>query len=284
MAANTALKTPAPPPGAPPGAPQAQPADIQIDIRNLGKVYGGTSSDNMVVALDGVDLRIRRGEFISLLGPSGCGKSTLLGIVAGFQSASSGTLLQNGRPIVKPDPSRTVVFQDYALFGWMTVQQNVEFGLKAKGMAKKERAEIARSLIDMVRLTGFEEKYPHQISGGMKQRAAIARALAPDPDILLMDEPFGALDAQTRVLLQEEIARISSEAGKTVIFVTHGIDEAVFLADRVVVMSPRPGRVREEVTVPLPRPRTAEMRSDPWFVSTVNDLWETLKPEWQKGE
>ncbi|MBB3265080.1 NitT/TauT family transport system ATP-binding protein [Azospirillum sp. OGB3] len=280
MAANTALKTPAPPPG----TPQAQPADIQIDIRNLGKVYGGTSSDTMVVALDGVDLRIRRGEFISLLGPSGCGKSTLLGIVAGFQSASSGTLLQNGRPIVKPDPSRTVVFQDYALFGWMTVQQNVEFGLKAKGMAKKERAEIARSLIDMVRLTGFEEKYPHQISGGMKQRAAIARALAPDPDILLMDEPFGALDAQTRVLLQEEIARISSEAGKTVIFVTHGIDEAVFLADRVVVMSPRPGRVREEVTVPLPRPRTAEMRSDPWFVSTVNDLWETLKPEWQKGE
>ncbi|OYD84924.1 ABC transporter ATP-binding protein [Azospirillum brasilense] len=280
MAANTALKTPAPPPG----APQAQPADIQIDIRNLGKVYGGTSSDNMVVALDGVDLRIRRGEFISLLGPSGCGKSTLLGIVAGFQSASSGTLLQNGRPIVRPDPSRTVVFQDYALFGWMTVQQNVEFGLKAKGMAKKQRAEIARSLIDMVRLTGFEEKYPHQISGGMKQRAAIARALAPDPDILLMDEPFGALDAQTRVLLQEEIARISSEAGKTVIFVTHGIDEAVFLADRVVVMSPRPGRVREEVAVPLPRPRTAEMRSDPWFVSTVNDLWETLKPEWQKGE
>ncbi|MFC5353594.1 ABC transporter ATP-binding protein [Azospirillum himalayense] len=280
MAANTARKTPAPPPG----APQAQPADIQIDIRNLGKVYGGTSSDNMVVALDGVDLRIRRGEFISLLGPSGCGKSTLLGIVAGFQSASSGTLLQNGRPIVRPDPSRTVVFQDYALFGWMTVQQNVEFGLKAKGMAKKQRAEIARSLIDMVRLTGFEEKYPHQISGGMKQRAAIARALAPDPDILLMDEPFGALDAQTRVLLQEEIARISSEAGKTVIFVTHGIDEAVFLADRVVVMSPRPGRVREEVAVPLPRPRTAEMRSDPWFVSTVNDLWETLKPEWQKGE
>ncbi|KAA0684862.1 ABC transporter ATP-binding protein [Azospirillum brasilense] len=280
MAANTALKPPAPPHG----APQAQPADIQIDIRNLGKVYGGTSSDNMVVALDGVDLRIRRGEFISLLGPSGCGKSTLLGIVAGFQSASSGTLLQNGRAIVKPDPSRTVVFQDYALFGWMTVQQNVEFGLKAKGMAKKQRAEIARSLIDMVRLTGFEEKYPHQISGGMKQRAAIARALAPDPDILLMDEPFGALDAQTRVLLQEEIARISSEAGKTVIFVTHGIDEAVFLADRVVVMSPRPGRVREEVAVPLPRPRTAEMRSDPWFVSTVNDLWETLKPEWQKGE
>lgn len=265
-------------------APQPVPADIQIDIRNVGKVYGGTASDHAVVALDGVNLRIRRGEFISLLGPSGCGKSTLLGIIAGFQSASSGQLLQDGRPITRPGPSRTVVFQDYALFGWMTVQQNVEFGLKAKGMPKAQRAEIARALIAMVRLNGFEDKYPHQMSGGMKQRAAIARALAPDPDILLMDEPFGALDAQTRVLLQEEIARISSEAGKTVIFVTHGIDEAVFLADRVVVMSPRPGRVREEVLVPLPRPRTAEMRSDPWFVSTVNDLWETLKPEWQKGE
>ena len=260
------------------------PAETQIDIRNVGKVYGGAGSDAAVIALDGVSLSIRRGEFVSLLGPSGCGKSTLLNIIAGFQSASSGQLTQNGRPIVKPEPSRTVVFQDYALFGWMTVQQNVEFGLKAKGLPKARRAEIARSLIDTVRLTGFEDKFPHQISGGMKQRAAIARALAPDPDILLMDEPFGALDAQTRVLLQEEIARISSEAKKTVVFVTHGIDEAVFLADRVVVMSPRPGRVRDEVLVPLPRPRTAEMRSDPWFVSTVKDLWETLKPEWQKGE
>ena len=265
-------------------APRPAPSDIQIDIRNVGKVYGSKASDFPVCALDGVTLTIRRGEFISLLGPSGCGKSTLLGIIAGFQAASSGQILQDGRPISKPGPSRTVVFQDYALFGWMTVQQNVEFGLKAKGMGKAERAEIARALIATVHLTGFEDKYPHQMSGGMKQRAAIARALAPDPDILLMDEPFGALDAQTRVLLQEEIARISSEAGKTVIFVTHGIDEAVFLADRVVVMSPRPGRVREEVLVPLPRPRTAEMRSDPWFVSTVNALWETLKPEWQKGE
>ncbi|MFG1202337.1 ABC transporter ATP-binding protein [Xanthobacter aminoxidans] len=279
MLANASLMSPA----APGLAPQFSPEDVQIDIRNVGKVYG-SKTEEPVVALDGVTLRIRRGEFISLLGPSGCGKSTLLGIIAGFQSATSGQLLQDGRPITRPGPSRTVVFQDYALFGWMTVQQNVEFGLKAKGMGRAERAEIARALIAMVRLNGFEDKFPHQMSGGMKQRAAIARALAPDPDILLMDEPFGALDAQTRVLLQEEIARISSEAGKTVIFVTHGIDEAVFLADRVVVMSPRPGRVREEVLVPLPRPRTAEMRSDPWFVSTVNDLWETLKPEWQKGE
>lgn len=265
------------------GTPSAA-EPVQIDIRHVGKVFGGKGSDSAVIALDDVNLTIRKGEFISLLGPSGCGKSTLLSIVAGFQGVSSGKIEQNGRPILHPEPSRTVVFQDYALFGWMTVQQNVEFGLKAKGMAKRERAAIARELITLVRLSGFEDKYPHQISGGMKQRAAIARALAPDPDILLMDEPFGALDAQTRVLLQEEIARISSEAGKTVLFVTHGIDEAVFLADRVVVMSPRPGRVRQEVNVPLPRPRTAEMRSDPWFVQTVNELWETLKPEWQKGE
>ncbi|MGA0542571.1 ABC transporter ATP-binding protein [Neotabrizicola sp. VNH66] len=264
------------------GTPSAAP--VQIDIRHAGKVFGGKGGDSAVIALDDVNLTIRKGEFISLLGPSGCGKSTLLSIVAGFQGVSSGKIEQNGRPILRPEPSRTVVFQDYALFGWMTVQQNVEFGLKAKGMAKRDRAAIARELIALVRLSGFEDKYPHQTSGGMKQRAAIARALAPDPDILLMDEPFGALDAQTRVLLQEEIARISSEAGKTVLFVTHGIDEAVFLADRVVVMSPRPGRVRQEVNVPLPRPRTAEMRSDPWFVQTVNELWETLKPDWQKGE
>ncbi|TDR93529.1 NitT/TauT family transport system ATP-binding protein [Enterovirga rhinocerotis] len=255
----------------------------QIEIGNVGKVYG-TAGDGAVIALDGVSLTIARGEFVSLLGPSGCGKSTLLNILAGFQPATTGRILQDGHPITGPDPSRTVVFQDYALFGWMTVQKNVEFGLKAKGVGRAERAERARALIDTVRLTGFEDKYPHEISGGMKQRAAIARALAPDPDILLMDEPFGALDAQTRVLLQEEIARISSEAGKTVVFVTHGIEEAVFLADRVVVMSPRPGRIREEVLVPLPRPRTAEMRSDPWFVSTVSELWETLKPDWQKEE
>ncbi|QUS38683.1 ABC transporter ATP-binding protein [Tardiphaga alba] len=280
MNTSTALKIPA----SGDSVAQTSASDIQIDISHVGKVYQSQGTDAPVTALDGVSLRIRRGEFISLLGPSGCGKSTLLNIVAGFQSATSGQILQNGRKITKPDPSRTVVFQDYALFGWMTVQQNVEFGLKAKGMPKAQRAEIARSLIAMVQLSGFEDKFPHQMSGGMKQRAAIARALAPDPDILLMDEPFGALDAQTRVLLQEEIARISSEAKKTVIFVTHGIDEAVFLADRVVVMSPRPGRVRNEVLVPLPRPRTADMRSDPWFVSTVKDLWETLKPEWQKGE
>lgn len=259
-------------------------AGVHLDLRNVTKVFPGRKGAPPVQALSGVSLQIKRGEFISLLGPSGCGKSTLLSIVAGFQSASSGQILQNGAAITKPDPSRTVVFQDYALFGWMTLQKNVEFGLKAQGISASKRAALARELLGKVRLSGFEDKYPHEVSGGMKQRAAIARALAPDPEILLMDEPFGALDAQTRVLLQEEIARLSTEADKTVLFVTHGIEEAIFLADRVVVMSPRPGRVREEVIVPLPRPRTAAMRADPWFVNTVQNLWETLKPEWQKEE
>jgi NitT/TauT family transport system ATP-binding protein len=257
-------------------------APVQIRVTQLNKIFPGKRGDNEVVALQNVDLDIRRGEFVTLLGPSGCGKSTLLSILAGFQQATSGDALHDGVPITAPDARRTVVFQDYALFAWKTVQENVEFGLKAKGMNRTDRAEVARELIDRVHLTGFEDKYPHEISGGMKQRAAIARALAPDPEILLMDEPFGALDAQTRVLLQEEVARLSSESGKTILFVTHSIDEAVFLADRIVVMSPRPGRIRTEVTVPLAKPRSPQVRSDPWFVKTVRELWETLKPEWQK--
>jgi NitT/TauT family transport system ATP-binding protein len=257
---------------------------VHLEISNVSKTFHSPRDDSSVVALSDVSLKVMKGEFISLLGPSGCGKSTLLNMLAGFHKPTSGVLLQNNREIVGPDPSRTVVFQDYALFGWMNLQKNVEFGMKAKGVGVKERAEYARELLAKVQLTGFENKFPHEVSGGMKQHAAIARALAPDPEVLLMDEPFGALDAQTRVLLQEEIARISSDSGKTVIFVTHGIDEAVFLADRVVVMSPRPGRVREEVLVELGRPRTAEVRTGDWFVSTVSSLWETLKPEWQKAE
>lgn len=254
----------------------------QLTITGLGKVYPGRRGGTPVVALQDVNLTVKTGEFVSLLGPSGCGKSTLLSILAGFQRQSGGEAVQHGRPILRPDPSRTVVFQDYALFPWKTVLENVEFGLKVKKMPKAERHGLARDLIDRVHLTGFEDKYPHEISGGMQQRAAIARALAPDPDILLMDEPFGALDAQTRVLLQEEVAKLSAESGKTILFVTHSIEEAVFLADRIVVMSPRPGRIRTEIDVPLPRPRVPSMRSEPWFVQTVNELWETLKPDWQQ--
>ena len=253
----------------------------QISIRDVSKTFVGSGDRGDTPALSAVSLDVERGEFLVLLGPSGCGKSTLLNIVAGFLGASDGQVLHDGVPVTRPDRRRTVVFQEYALFAWKTVQQNVEFGLKAQGWSRRARAERARELLHTVRLTGFESRYPHEISGGMKQRAAIARAIAPDPEVLLMDEPFGALDAQTRVLLQEEVARISAEAGKTIIFVTHSIDEAVFLGDRVVVMSPRPGRVRDIRTVDLARPRLPDIRSDPRFRSLVEDLWHSLRPDWR---
>ncbi len=259
----------------------ASPPQLRID--GVVKDFPGRGSGSPVRALDGIDISVRAGEFVSLLGPSGCGKSTLLSIVAGFQRPTQGAVLHEGEAVTRPDRRRTVVFQDYALFPWMTVQRNVEFGLKAQGIEPARRTEIAHDFIGRVHLAGFEDRYPHEISGGMKQRAAIARALAPNPDVLLMDEPFGALDAQTRVLLQEEVARLTADAGKTVLFVTHSIEEALFLADRVIVMSPRPGRIRMEVEVQLARPRVPDMRRDSWFVQTAQDLWQSLKPDWKEG-
>lgn len=254
----------------------------QLKFESLGKEFPVRGMRHALRVLDGIDLEIVAGEFVVLLGPSGCGKSTLLNIAAGFLRPSAGRMLHDGVEVQAPDHRRTVVFQDYALFPWMTVQKNVEFGLKAQGVAERERATIARRFLSLVKLTGFEDRYPHEISGGMKQRAAIARALAPNPDVLLMDEPFGALDAQTRVLLQEEVARISVETSKTVLFVTHSIDEAVFLADRIVVMSARPGRVYGIYDVAMPRPRTSATRALPGFVALTQDLWESLKPQWQE--
>ena len=255
----------------------------QIELIGIEQVFGSRRGAAQTHALDGVTLSIESGDFVALLGPSGCGKSTLLNIVAGFLRPTRGQVMHDGVEIRGPDRRRTVVFQDYALFPWMTLQKNVEFGLKARGIALRERAQKAREFLATVQLGGFEARYPHEVSGGMKQRAAIARALAPDPSVLLMDEPFGALDAQTRVLLQEEVARVTAGTGKTAIFVTHSIEEAVFLGDRVIVMSARPGRVRAEIRVPLARPRTPEMRRDSTFVSLTQDLWDALKPEWQKG-
>jgi NitT/TauT family transport system ATP-binding protein len=262
----------------------SQATEPHLVIINVTREFRARGKARGILALDGIDLRVPAGQFCLLLGPSGCGKSTLLNIIAGFIKPTTGKVLHEGREISGPDRRRTVVFQDYALFPWMTVQQNVEFGLKSQGIPSKERAEIARHFISLVHLNGFEDRYPHEISGGMKQRAAIARALAPNPDILLMDEPFGALDAQTRVLLQEEVARIRAETGKTVLFVTHSIEEAVFLGDRIVVMSARPGRIRAEYTVPLAHPRTPATRRLPDFVRLTQDLWESLKPEWQDGK
>jgi NitT/TauT family transport system ATP-binding protein len=206
-------------------------------------------------ALVDINLRIEEGEFVCLLGPSGCGKSTLLKIIAGLIPATSGRITINGRPVSGPGPERAVVFQDYALFPWMTVRDNVEFGLEARRLPAAERREVSSRLLKVVGLSDFAERFPHQLSGGMKQRVSIARALAVDPSLLLMDEPFGALDAQTRHLLQDELLRVWREYRKTVVFVTHSIEEAIYLSDRIVVMTARPGRVKQIVVVPEARPR-----------------------------
>lgn len=251
----------------------------EITVQSVSKRFVARGAE--VLALDRIDLAIAPKEFVALLGPSGCGKSTLLNLIAGFTRPTAGVVTQGGNTVTAPSSARTVVFQDYALFPWMTLQKNVEFGLKAAGVDPSERAARARAYLARVELASFEDRFPHEVSGGMKQRAAIARALVVNPTVLLMDEPFGALDAQTRVLMQEQVAALSAQSGCTILFVTHSIDEALFLADRVIVMSSRPGRVRREVRVTLPRPRTPQMRADPWFVATVYELWESLKSDWQ---
>jgi len=224
-----------------------------LTVENLNKKY--VSHGSVTSALVDINLRIEEGEFVCLLGPSGCGKSTLLKIIAGLIPATSGRITINGKPVSGPGPERAVVFQDYALFPWMTVRDNVEFGLEARRLPVAERREVSSRLLKVVGLSDFAERFPHQLSGGMKQRVSIARALAVDPSLLLMDEPFGALDAQTRHLLQDELLRIWREYRKTVVFVTHSIEEAIYLSDRIVVMTARPGRVKQIVVVSEARPR-----------------------------
>jgi NitT/TauT family transport system ATP-binding protein len=224
-----------------------------LTVENLNKKY--VSHGSVTSALVDINLQIEEGEFVCLLGPSGCGKSTLLKIIAGLIPATSGRITINGRPVNGPGPERAVVFQDYALFPWMTVRDNVEFGLEARRLPAAERREVSSRLLKVVGLSDFAERFPHQLSGGMKQRVSIARALAVDPSLLLMDEPFGALDAQTRHLLQDELLRVWREYRKTVVFVTHSIEEAIYLSDRIVVMTARPGRVKQIMVVPEARPR-----------------------------
>jgi NitT/TauT family transport system ATP-binding protein len=215
-----------------------------------------------VLALDDVSLAVGDREFLALLGPSGCGKSTLLYLVGGFLPVEQGAIRVEGRPVDGPGPDRGIVFQHFALFPWKTVTQNVLYGLEKKGLPREERLRVAQEFIELVGLRGFEDSYPAQLSGGMKQRAAIARTLAIDPSILLMDEPFAAVDAQTRRLLQDQLLRLHLDTQKTIVFVTHDIDEAVRLGDRVLVMSQRPGRIVESVTVSVPRPRSGDLESD----------------------
>jgi NitT/TauT family transport system ATP-binding protein len=229
---------------------------IPLRIEGVSKTF--VSRGRSVEALQPVDLDIAAGEFVCLLGPSGCGKSTLLSIISGLEDASSGRVLADGEPIHGPGTDRIQLFQEAALFPWLDVQHNVEFGLRHAGVPAKERAEIAHKFIDMVHLNGFEKSYSHQLSGGMRQRAAIARALAINPAALLMDEPFGALDALTRDRLQTELESIWRETRKTIVFVTHNVREAVALGDRVIVFAPRPGRIVRDFRIDLPRPRHLE--------------------------
>lgn len=255
-----------------------------IRIDGVHKVFGG-ESDSRVVALNDVTFDIERGEFFCIIGPSGCGKTTLLHIIGGFTEPTAGKALYGGRVIEKAGPDRIVIFQEYGLFPWQTVGQNIEFGLKAKGLPAEERRALVRKYVDLVRLDGFENKFPNQISGGMKQRVGVARALAPDPDVVLMDEPFGALDSLTRDLMQEEILRIWGETEhKTFILITHNIDEAIFLGDQVLVMTARPGRVKEIVKIDLPRPRDPEMRNtDKLFLEYREHLSHLLRVEAQSA-
>ena len=250
---------------------------VMIQLRNLSKAF--SDEEHTVWAIEGMDLDIHDGEFVCLLGPSGCGKTTVLRIVSGLEEKSGGSVLVRGTPVTGAGSDRGLVFQEFALFPWRTVRKNIEFGLEIKQMPVEKRHEISSRLIDLVGLTGFENAHPRKLSGGMKQRVGIARALANNPSVLLMDEPFGSLDAQTRNLMQKELLRIWSATRKTVLFVTHSVDEAVFLADRIIIMSARPGKVKKIISVDLPRPRD---RTSSDFTSIRGEVLEVLDAEFEK--
>ncbi len=251
-----------------------------LEVRQLSKVFFEQNDPSRpgLVALYNVSLVIKKNEFVSLLGPSGCGKTTLIRIIAGLLPADRGEIRVNGEIVTAPGHDRCMVFQQFGLLPWRTVVNNVEFGLEIDGMPREERRATALKYIELVGLRGFEDYFPHQISGGMQQRVGIARALSKKPEILLMDEPFGAVDAQTREQLQEELLKIWAQTETTVVFVTHSIDEAIYLSDRVVVMQARPGRIREELTVDLPRPRwEGDVKADPRFARLRARLRESLR-------
>jgi len=254
-----------------------------LTVEKVSKIYPGHSArDEPVPALDNVSFHVEDHEFCSVLGHSGCGKTTLLMMMAGFEQPSGGRILVDAKPIAKPTWQRSIVFQDYALFPWMTVQENISFGLEMKKTPPAERLEIIQRNIHLVGLAGFENRYPHQLSGGMKQRVSIARALAVDPEVLLMDEPFAALDAQNRALMQEEMGRILASSDikqrKTMILVTHSIDEAVILSDRIIVLTRRPGRVKANILVDLPRPRSEE---SPGYIALKRRIRDLIHEEFE---
>ena len=251
-----------------------------LEVRRLSKIFFEQNDPRKpgLVALYNISLAIRKNEFVSLLGPSGCGKTTLIRIIAGLLTADRGEVLVNSQVVNSPGRDRCMVFQQFGLLPWRTVVSNVEFGLEIEGVPREERRAFAEQYLELGGLRGVENYYPHQISGGMQQRVGIARALSKKPEILLMDEPFGAVDAQTREQLQEELLKIWAQTETTVVFVTHSIDEAIYLSDRVVVMQARPGRIKEEVIIDLPRPRwEGDIKADPRFAQLRARLRDSLR-------
>lgn len=247
-----------------------------VEVSDLSHTYA--ANGQKTTALESISLNVETGRFVSIVSPSGCGKSSLLMMLAGLIRPTSGSIRAGGRPIDKPDPSRIgVVFQDASLYPWLTAQNNVEFPLSLRGVDKKTRQARALEALALVGLEGFANSYPHELSGGMKQRVSIARGLVQDPPILLMDEPFAALDEQTRITMGDELLRIWDKTRKTVIFVTHGLSEAIYLSDEVIVLSGRPGRILDRVEVDLPRPRTLDMVADPKFVALREQIWRQIK-------
>jgi len=253
------------------GAPLIQARDITLVFKSKDR--------EPITALRGFNLEVGKGEFVSIVGPSGCGKSTFLNLLLGLIKPDSGEMTLGGSPISGPGQERAMVFQEFGLLPWRTVRANVELGLELKGISSPERAQRATELISLVGLKDFERHYPHELSGGMKQRVGLARALATEPEVLLMDEPFAALDAQTRDLMQSELLQIWERTKKTVLFVTHSIEEAAYLSDRVIIMTARPGRAKETLKIQLPRPRDYEMRLTPQFNDIKSRIWDVLKEE-----
>ena len=247
-----------------------------IEVRDVEHVYAAASGE--VPALAGISFAVEPGRFTVIVGPSGCGKSSLLMMMAGLRRPTRGSILCGGEPMMAPDPDRVgVMFQDASLFPWLSAADNVEFPLAIRKLPKAERRQRAAEMLRLVGLAGFEGRYPHELSGGMKQRVSIARGLVQDPPVLLMDEPFAALDEQTRMTMGEELLRIWSETRKTVVFVTHSLTEAVYLADEVLVMSPRPGRILDRIEVGLPRPRTYEMMASDAFGRLRDRIWQQIR-------
>lgn len=249
----------------------------KLSVKSVSKTFKTKKAE--VTALQETTFDVSDGEFVTILGPSGCGKSTILRVVAGLVEPSSGEVLLDGKKIDSPGPERGMVFQSYTLFPWLTVQKNIEFGLELKKIDKDTREKEAKRYLELIGLSGFENVYPINLSGGMKQRVAIARALANEPEVLLMDEPFGALDAQTRTLMQELLLNVWEKTHKTIMFVTHDVEEAIFLGDTIYVMTARPGRIKEKIKVDLPRPRNYEVKGDPQFFKYKRHALELIRQE-----